>query len=75
MGSGAFASAGLGQAAYQSRIFYIQTPVASGGGTWTSLTTSQTSRACYRLSFTPASSATGDSGSFFYFGGPGGGPC
>ena len=75
MGSGAFASAGLGQAAYQSHDFLHPDAGNVGGGTWTSLTTSQTSRACYRLSFTPASSATGDSGSYFYFGGPGGGPC
>jgi hypothetical protein len=74
MGSGAFASAGPSQAAYQSRIFYIKTTTVIDGGVWTSLKVTQPSPACYRLIFTPASGTSTD-GSYFYFGGPGGGSC
>lgn len=73
MGSGAFAIAGPGQAAYQSHIFYIKTLTATEG-VWTSLKVVQASPACYRLIFAPASSTNTD-GSYFYFGGPGGGSC
>ncbi|HTG34077.1 MAG TPA: neprosin family prolyl endopeptidase [Thermoanaerobaculia bacterium] len=74
MGSGAFASAGSGQAAYQSRIFYIKTPTIPDGGAWTSLKVAQPSPSCYRLIFAPFSGTNTD-GSYFYFGGPGGGTC
>lgn len=71
MGSGAFASAGPGQAAYQNRIFYIKKPAGTGGAVWAALTVSQPSPACYKLLFSP----TGADGPYFYFGGPGGNSC
>jgi hypothetical protein len=71
MGSGHFASAGSGQAAYQSTIFYTATDES---GVWASLTTSQTAPTCYTILYTPASSGS-DSGTYFYFGGPGGVSC
>jgi len=74
MGSGAFASEGSGQAAYQTHIFYIKKPTATGG-TWTSLNVSQPSPSCYRLLFAPASVAGEEYGPYFYFGGPGGDSC
>ncbi len=74
MGSGAYDSAGSSQTAYQSRIFYFKNATASGA-VWSSLTTSQTSPSCYRLSFVPVSVAGTDIGSYFYFGGPGGDDC
>jgi hypothetical protein len=74
MGSGAFDSAGSSQTAYQSRIFYFKN-VTANGAVWSSLTTSQPSPSCYRLSFVPASVAGPDVGSYFYFGGAGGDDC
>jgi hypothetical protein len=69
MGSGALASAGYGQAAYQRNIYYF--PLA-GGTQWASLTPEQPSLACYTLAL---NSAAAPWGVYFYFGGPGGGDC
>jgi hypothetical protein len=66
MGSGAFASAGHGQAAYQRNIVYELTGI--GGTTPANLTPSQESPNCY----TVAPDSSGDWGTFIYFGGPGG---
>lgn len=74
MGSGALPSAGSGQAAYQSRIFYISNPTVTDAGIWAALTTSQPSPRCYKLIYTPAILA-GTTGTYFYFGGPGGRSC
>jgi hypothetical protein len=71
MGSGAFASAGWQQAAYQRAIFYTD---MADNGQWSSLNTSQPSPTCYTLIFTPSSSG-GSWGSYFFFGGPGGNNC
>lgn len=69
MGSGAMASAGWRQAAYQRDIFYFP---AGGGSAWASLTPEQPSPGCYTL-------ALGSSPSpwniYFFFGGPGAGNC
>jgi hypothetical protein len=67
MGSGAFASAGFGYAAYQRSLFYINTSDAS---VWTSLSPVETSHACYTIAYTP-STAGSSWGTYFYFGGPG----
>ena len=75
MGSGAFATSGPGQAAYQRRIFYLKTPgIENGGGIWADLKATQPSPKCYTLRYTPNSQA-GSWGTFFYFGGPGGKSC
>lgn len=68
MGSGAFAQQGFRQAAYQRKIFYID---STATGRWTSLKALQPTPKCYTVRYTPFS--LGRSwGSFFYFGGPGG---
>lgn len=75
MGSGKYAAAGFGQAAYQNQIFYIPRDENGGTGVWTSLTAvSESSSKCYTSSFTPASSG-GSWGSYLFFGGPGGRGC
>jgi Neprosin len=56
MGSGKFANAGFGQAAFQNTIFYIPQNVSGGTGVWSSLSSFVTNRACYTLSVTPAAS-------------------
>jgi Neprosin len=71
MGSGAYASSGPGQAAYQSSIEYIN---RSAKAFWANLTTQVTGAGttpspCYSLAYT---SASGSTGTFFYYGGPGG---
>jgi hypothetical protein len=71
MGSGKFANAGFGQAAYQNTIFYIPQNTSGGTGTWSSLFTIETNPACYTTAYTPASSG-GSWGTYLYFGGPGG---
>jgi hypothetical protein len=68
MGSGNFANAGFGKAAYQQTIFYIST---SDTGVWASLTPVQTAPSCYTIDYVPASRG-GSWGTYFYFGGPGG---
>jgi len=70
MGSGAFASAGWQQAAYQHNLFYIDT---SGTGVSSSLTPVTQSSTCYSIDVTPSSG--GSWGSYIYFGGPGGYKC
>jgi hypothetical protein len=67
MGSGAFAGAGFGYAAFQNTIFYL----SSSGSQWASLSPIVTNPGCYTLGITPASSG-GSWGSYIYFGGPGG---
>ncbi len=69
MGSGAFASAGWQQAAYQRDIYYFPT---SGGSQWAALTPEQPSPACYTLTL---ASAPQPWGVYFFFGGPGAGDC
>jgi len=71
MGSGAWASWGWAQAAYQRNLFYID---GASNSQWSSLWTDQPSPSCYSLTYTP-SSAGSDWGTHFYFGGPGGGGC
>ncbi|MBB5866826.1 hypothetical protein F4553_000205 [Allocatelliglobosispora scoriae] len=71
MGSGKLPSTGFGQAAYQNTIFYISSSASGGTGVWSSLTTSETHPACYKIAYTPASSG-GSWGTYFYYGGPGG---
>jgi hypothetical protein len=71
MGSGKFASAGFGQAAFQNTIFYIPKDESGGTGVWSSLTTAETNPRCYTIAYTPASQG-GSWGTYFYFGGPGG---
>ncbi len=68
MGSGHFPAEGFGKAAFQRNIYYF--PVA-GGGTNASLTVSQQSPACYKISLR----ANGTWNPYFYFGGPGGAGC
>lgn len=71
MGSGAFASEGFGYAAYQRLIFYISSP---GKTKWAALKSVQASPKCYTLKLTPSGSG-GSWGTYFFFGGPGGGSC
>jgi Neprosin len=71
MGSGKPASKGYEKAAYQSSIEYIG---LDSKAYWTNLTTDVTGSGaspspCYSLSYAPASGSTG---TYFYFGGPGG---
>ena len=69
MGSGAFASAGWQQAAYQRDIYYYP---PGGGSQWTSLTPFQPSPGCYTLDL---GSAPSPWGVYFFYGGSGGGDC
>jgi hypothetical protein len=69
IGSGQWASAGYGQAAFQNDIFYIADQNATG--IYSSLNTDETNPNCYTIAYTPASSG-GSWGTYFYFGGPGG---
>lgn len=69
MGSGALASAGWQQAAYQRNIFYFP---PAGGAQWAGLTPEQPSPGCYTLTL---NSAPAPWGIYFFFGGPGGGDC
>jgi neprosin-like protein len=68
MGSGNWANAGFGYAAFQNTVFYIDT---SGAGQWTSLSPIVTNPNCYSLILVPASQG-GSWGSYLWFGGPGG---
>jgi hypothetical protein len=67
MGSGAFASAGFGNAAYQSAIGYA--PQGSGGLVPAILTTDETNPDYYTIQ---AVINDPNNGTSFYFGGPGG---
>ncbi len=69
MGSGQWAGAGFGQAAFQNNIFYISDQNADGVSS--SLNTDATNPNCYSIAYTPSSSG-GSWGTNFYFGGPGG---
>jgi hypothetical protein len=68
MGSGKFANAGFGQAAYQNTVFYIDQTNTSR---WSVLSPIVTNPNCYTLNITD-SSAGSSWGTYFYFGGPGG---
>jgi hypothetical protein len=68
MGSGMFASAGFGYAAFQNTIFYI-TP--SQSSVWSSLTPIVTNPGCYTFDYHDSSEGS-SWGTYFYFGGPGG---
>ena len=68
MGSGMFANAGFGYAAFQNTVFYIST---AQGGVWSSLSQIVTHPNCYTFQYHP--STEGSSwGTYFYYGGPGG---
>ena len=69
MGSGAHASAGFGQAAYQRNIYYFP---SGGGSQWAGLDIKEPSPGCYTL--VPAT-APAPWGIYHYYGGPGGGDC
>ena len=71
MGSGAFASAGWQQAAFQNNLSYFDSSNVMHSSTLTPVTQSS---GCYSIDFTPSSSG-GSWGSYIYFGGPGGFPC
>jgi len=68
MGSGQFANAGFGWAAYQNTIFYIDQANTSR---WSSLSPIVTNPNCYTLGITD-SSVGGSWGTYLYYGGPGG---
>jgi hypothetical protein len=68
MGSGMFANAGFGYAAYQRTVFYINT---AQGSAWSSLTPLVTHPACYTFEYHDSSEGS-SWGTYFYFGGPGG---
>ncbi len=68
MGSGRFANAGFGYAAYQNTIFYI---TQSYGSVWSSLSQIVTNPACYTFQYHDSSEGS-SWGTYFYFGGPGG---
>jgi hypothetical protein len=70
MGSGQDGSAGWQQAAYQRAIYYYS---AGGGSTWASLNVVTPVSPCY--SFNGGFDSTGSWGTYFFFGGPGGGDC
>ena len=72
MGSGAFANEGFGHAAFQNVIFYISS--SAGKTKWAALKSVQSSPKCYTLKLTPSGSG-GSWGTYFFFGGAGGGPC
>jgi Neprosin len=73
MGSGKFAAAGFGQAAFQKQVFYI--PIDDDNlGTWVNPAAITESAKCYTITFTPAIHG-GTWGSYFFFGGPGGFGC
>ena len=70
-GSGAWATAGLGYAAYQRNVYYAKT---SGEYAWANLTPVRTSEWCINTAG-PFSSSTVGWGVYFYAGGPGGKGC
>jgi hypothetical protein len=70
-GSGYWATAGFGHAAYQRNLYYFN---LSGGTTWDSLSRFDPSPSCYSTSG-PFYSTASKWGSYFYEGGPGGPGC
>jgi hypothetical protein len=75
MGSGQFASTGWQQAAYQHSLFYIPPNSSDLKGQWAlHLLISEPTPACYTINIPPPD-RSGQWGSYFYFGGPGGSPC
>jgi hypothetical protein len=70
MGSGAFAEAGEGQAAYQRSIYYFDSATTAK---MAHLKKHERSPSCYTLVLTNQSAGT--DGTYFYFGGPGGTSC
>lgn len=69
MGSGALASAGWQQAAYQRDIYIFPT---GGNSAWANLLAVQPSPSCYTIN---VASATDPWNIYFFFGGPGGSSC
>jgi len=69
MGSGAYGEKGWQQSAYQRYIYYY---MAGGGSQWATLNVVQPVSACYSFAggFDPT-----NWGTYFFFGGPGGGDC
>ncbi len=70
MGSGQLANAGWQQSAYHRAIYYYD---ATGGSNWASLAEFTPTSPCY--SFSGGFDSTGSWGTYFFFGGPGGGDC
>jgi len=71
MGSGRYPGKGFGYAAFQRLIYYIQT---GGGGVFATLTKSQPSPTCYKISVFNNTSDVNYK-TYFYYGGPGGTGC
>jgi len=69
MGSGAYGSTGWQQSAFQRYIYYYP---ANGGAEWANLLVVQPVSACYSFNGGFDSTAWG---TYFFFGGPGGGDC
>jgi Neprosin len=75
-GSGKWASAGFGKAAYQRELFYLS--YSKGNMIWDLLTVEQPSPNCYSIAgpyFGGYNPPSNDWGTYFYFGGPGGKGC
>lgn len=70
MGSGQFGNAGWQQAAYQRAIYYYGT---AGDSNWATLSVVQPVSPCY--TFEGGFDSAGSWGTYFFFGGPGGGDC
>jgi hypothetical protein len=70
-GSGKWAAAGYGQAAYQRNLWYFNT---SAGRVWDSLSGFEPSPSCYTIAGPYSSSSSGWT-RYFYEGGPGGSGC
>jgi len=70
-GSGEWATAGFGYAAYQRNMFYTD---LSGNGYYAKLTAANPSPACYNTAG-PYTDSSDDWQVFFYLGGPGGSTC
>jgi hypothetical protein len=70
MGSGQDGSAGWQQSAYQRCIYYY---APGGGSQWATLNVVTPVSPCY--SFAGGFDSTGSWGTYFFFGGPGGGDC
>jgi hypothetical protein len=68
MGSGAFANTGWQNAAFHKEIYYFPT---TGGSSWANLTGYQTNANLYTVDV--HNTGGGDWGTYFFFGGPGGG--
>jgi hypothetical protein len=68
MGSGKFANTGWQHAAFHKEIYYFPT---AGGSAWSKLTGSQATPKLYTIDV--HNTGGGDWGTYFFFGGPGGG--